>query len=255
MKRAIIIAAMLAAAGLAGAQMFAQMFGGSVGTPIPAVAWYKLDGSALDSSGNGYHGTWVGTEAYTNGPTAGVPAAWLNGSSQIGITTNFNFSGTASFTAAFWVRYSTTVGDPIVLGHWGYNINRRAWDVPLTSSSLKLSFLACSAGTFTPNVRTESATAIEAGTWYHVCVVRDGANTSFYIGGDLSGNNASGGSIYDTAGGVLTKIGAGGSSLATSTSFVTGAIADVRIYDRALSEANIARIMESQDNEPLEELQ
>ena len=99
MKRAIILLAILAAAGLAGAQMFAQMFGQtSTGTPIAALAWYKLDGNALDSSGNGYDGTWIGTEAYSNS------AAFFNGVSRIsGIPAS---ADDAQFTLCAWVRYT-----------------------------------------------------------------------------------------------------------------------------------------------------
>ena len=70
MKRVIVIAAILAAAGLAGAQMFAQVFGGETWTPaaLNPSAWYTGDGNVTDSMGN-YDGTWVGTEAYADGPT------------------------------------------------------------------------------------------------------------------------------------------------------------------------------------------
>jgi len=63
MKRAIIIAAMLAAAGLAGAQMFAQLFG-ATGTPSRLPAGYR-ECDYLKSSGTQYINTGHINTGYT----------------------------------------------------------------------------------------------------------------------------------------------------------------------------------------------
>lgn len=231
MKRAIIIAAvaiLLASTIWSGAQMFAQLFA-ATGTPIPAVAWYKLDGNALDSSGNGYDGTWTGTEAYTNGLFAGTQAASFSESS-IGLGRIFNQNLT-NVTISAWIRPNVASRDFLTLGTSFYRYNN--------ATSIRIYRVNGSSGY---NI-TGFDNALNS--WNHIAIVMTSSGAKGYRNGVYVGETSE-----------IQKISPGNSFIGLSgfTSF-SGALSDVRIFDRALSEDNIKRIMESQDNEPLEELQ
>ena len=234
---------MLAAAGLAGAQMFAQMFGGSVGTPIPAVAWYKLDGNALDSSGNGYNGTWNGEAAYSAG-VSGSAADYSGGNyTTIGKSSVFIPSANAPITVSFWFK-------PGSIG--AAQLSARMLAVAESSSA---SAMIVGLGNnnqlqyFNGGSVVSSGATITAGAWRHVACAYNGTYTRFYVDGitTVSVTNAmsSGSAEYNSV------IGAG----FTGSQRFTGLIDDVRIYSRALSTANIQRIMTGQTVEPIEELQ
>lgn len=239
MKRAITIAAMLAAAGLAGAQMFAQLFG-TTGTPIPAVAWYKLDGNALDSSGNGYDGTWSGTAAYAAGKFAGTQAASFNGSSNIGAT---NLAENASSTVAMWIKSNRFLS------------TSTAFFLDICSNQMRLMVASSTVanrlvvGASNSHVSFADGVSIQDEFTHVSYVVSGGIVTHIYVNG-LSIEISGSANPADASDG--TKIGR--SNLGTAY-YATGLIDDVRIFDRALSHANIKRIMQGQDVAPIEELQ
>lgn len=242
MKRLIILSTILAVGvSLAGwRQDFDEQFAAALnrGTPIPAVAWYKLDGNARDSSGNGRDGTWTGTEAYTNGPFAGTQAGSFDGTAKIGIGQSA-VAGSQSLALTFWINLGglPTAGRQHIgvfgeygvrTGGGGNNLNFNVWN--------------------SDNVRHEllPGVAVQVGSWVHYAMIWDGGEQMIYIGGikSVSVTRAGSANVADIS--ANHEIG---------PTMAGSAIADVRIYDRALSQANIQRIMESQDNEPLEELQ
>jgi len=233
MKTKLFIAAMLAAAGLAGAQMFAQLFG-TTGTPIPAVAWYRFDGNALDSSGNGYDGTVVNSTPTNDGKYGGAYQFATYGN-YISSSANPNSS---NVSACAWVNVSTNTQTGGVIcfppfpNFLAYVPARtlRLVDPPFSS-------------TFT------AANSIPIGSWTHVAYSYSGKDkhAKIYINGVLSATApATGGAINNT-------LRIGKTSVDAQTFY--GKIDDVRIYGRALSLANIQRIMTGQDVAPIEELQ
>ncbi len=69
---------------------------------LSPAAWYQAEDNALDSSGFGRHGTWVGTAAYTNGIVG--RAFFGDGSSRVGTLT----AHSGSFTLAMWINAPAT---------------------------------------------------------------------------------------------------------------------------------------------------
>jgi len=130
MKRAIIIAAMLAAAGLAGAQMFAQLFGA---TPIPAwdavpysfekflPALNRFVGAASTDTATTFGnlsgtGKWYGGVLAPNGCIYGIP---VNSTSILKIdpttdtaTTFGNLSGTSKWVGGVLAPNGCIYGIP-----------------------------------------------------------------------------------------------------------------------------------------------
>lgn len=223
--------------------MFAQLFG-ATGTPIPAVAWYKLDGNALDSSGNGYNGT-------VNGPIAseGVygQGYWFDGTNDYisADSAAGAFSGAATWTA--WVKSNKTSGEFISM----YSPRSgRSYGIQVDSLG-RLLFRASSDGTSVWQRAASTAGRIDDGEWRHVAVSYNGTTFSVFFNGVPVYSVGETRAIY--AGDAPLWLGA--QSEYSSTLPFCGTLDDVRIFDRALSQANIQRIMESQNNEPLEEFQ
>lgn len=242
MKRSIIIAAaaiLLASTIWSGAQMFAQLFG-ATGTPIKAAGWWKLDGDALDSSGNGKNGTWAGTTAYADGAFAGTQAASFNGSSQIAIGSPV--IGQSDFTFCAHFKAAGPDRDKALFGQFLSGSPGRAGLYTHAGGTMRLSIGANSDST---------TNKFAAGEWKHIAIVYAAATktTSFYFDGalDRAVAQASNGSVDQQP----MFIGA----LASGVFRFAGLIQDVRAFNQTLSPANIARIMSNQNNEPLEELQ
>jgi len=225
MKRAILIALMLV--GGARAQMFAQRFGQSW-TPLTLgpVAWYRGDGNALDSSGNGYNGTWSGTESYTNGVNA--HAFWFDGASSVN---SGNITTVTNMTVAAWVNpigsnedgYIFAFGSPVAKNinvQWNGGVDRLLVYVP--SGYIQ-----------------SDAVFSEFGQFVHIAVVFEGTNILFYKNGAAAG--AATRADLPTIGAMPIYIGnrQGGSSAAT---FWNGAIDGAVVYPTAPTPAEITQL-------------
>jgi len=97
------------------------------------------------------------------------------------------------------------------------------------------------ASTTDRGVRGTVATAIPLNTWTHLATTYDGANLRYYVNGVLIGTTAGTGSI-NVANGAL-RIGGNNSAPAGQGEFFRGLIDEVRVYNRALSAAEIGTDM------------
>jgi Ca2+-binding RTX toxin-like protein len=90
----------------------------------------------------------------------------------------------------------------------------------------------------TTDTAVRGTAALTLNTWTHIAVTYDGANLRFYVNGVLRGTTARTGNIASNNGAV--RIGGNNSSL---QEFFRGLIDDVRIYNRALTAAQITADM------------
>jgi hypothetical protein len=197
---------------------------------------WKLDESsgttANDSSTNNRDGTVVGTTAWIAGRRRN--AFDFNGSTKIEIT---NLLGTpSSFTLACWARIDATdtsgaegvsVGDYILL---------RPHDV---ASGTAVAIFYYGGGSY----RTVAASGSYVGKgWHHYAATFDDAANSFrlYIDGVLVNTLSTTSSVSWSGLGTRTRVGSHGN---TNTNLdMNGAIDDARVYDRALSQSEIADV-------------
>lgn len=223
MKRAIIIAAMLAAAGLAGAQMFAQLFGGETWTPaaLNPVAWYKGDGNAKDAMGN-YNGTWVGTEAYADGPTG--QAFDFNGSSHINVP---QIDGI--MTVAFWADLSKVTNNGYFIGGDKVLVANYAQGVVFSPSPKTFHYFLSYPGYTT--VVYEPSAGME-----HFTFVTYGGSNDFdaYVNGVYYGSAK--------VGGVPAKLQVNYIARRKSGDFFKGKLGDILLFDRALTATEIKKL-------------
>ena len=229
MKRAIIIAAMLAAAGLAGAQMFAQLFGGETWTPaaLNPVAWYKAENNALDSAGT-CNGTWAGTSLYSTGKI-GASFVYTLGE----YVSTCVFTPTNGFSVSCWIN-------PFSLGEGGFG---RLLDNNNSANSESGGFgLYVYTGQVvrfksysSPNTDLDSTDTIPLDDWTHVLLTFGGGLATIYINGDQS---ASGSCSYEQSSKAILI----GDRQSTLDRSFNGKIDDVLIFDRALTATEIKKL-------------
>ncbi len=206
------------------------------------LAWWKFDEgtgtTAIDSSGNNNTGTFINGAGYTTGkigPFAMITNGTTNTSGNhvsVPDTVALNLQST-DFTIAMWIK-------PVV-NNWAANytsiISKRnpgvadTYEIYLTNAVGQLGFYNGSLFTtfFQPSV----------GVWTHIAVVESSGTLSFYINGlFLTSVSAT---IGPVSTGASTLIGDYDGTGSDQQQF-NGSMDDVRIYTRALSQADITML-------------
>lgn len=202
------------------------------------VAYWRLDGSADDSSGHGYHGTVYGSPYWDVFSQAGR-AIQLNGiDTYIEVEGYKGIAGGDSRTCCAWI-YTDSVSGEIL--SWGDTaVIGGKWIVRIDET-----------GALRVEVKggyVYGTTSVNDGYWHHIAVVLedDGSpnisEAKLYVDGQLETSygdvvacpvNTSVG--QDVSMGVFTTVG---------VRYFYGLIDDVRIYDRVLTSEEIQAIMD-----------
>lgn len=218
-------------------------------------AWWTLNQTMNDSSGNSYNGAGEGSPAsgYTTGSRADTESISLNGRTQyvsVGASTP-NLNMTDNLTVAFWVNPNALpelvvvrkAASAVVLAPALRNVTRLSsgivaknndWEVGLNDGALQFS----AQGTAHSAVTNDT---IPSGLWTHVAITYASGNNgvvTVYINGapaTLSTNNfVSGWQLGSDDDGV--NIGVDSDAQAD---FLAGAVDDVRIYNRVLTASEV----------------
>jgi len=203
------------------------------------VGWWKFDGDMVDSSGNGRDGSLkltggAGSYSYVDGPFGGQAFESVNGA-YVGI----DGSGDAgwaqmrydSMTIAMWMRstdpyYHCTL---ISKGSDAYMVRQSG-----TTTLGRLKAYAYGPESYGPTTTVNSFD----GEWHHVAMVldRDENRLKMYVDGEFN--------VYSSTGSLAMvsnseDLAIGACPAAGSSIYFRGAIDDVRIYDYAVSDADI----------------
>jgi hypothetical protein len=187
--------------------------------------YYKLDGDASDSSGNGYHGTEYGGPTYVPGIIGqAIDLDGITDYVNTGYTTNL-----PTWTIAAWVTSPAAPASAAPSGpvhrEKNYQINWNHVD-PLFRGTAALEV----GGIWYP----ASFGTLNANTWYHLSATYDGNVLKAYKNGVLITSNPAP-SGNPTAEPASLKLG----KHAVSAQYFAGSIDDVRIYDKVLSKEQI----------------
>ena len=205
--------------------------------PAGLVARYELDGNANDSAGTA-HGT----------PTGGLfvtgrfgQAVSLGGNDYVdcGNPSQLDF-GTGSWTVSAWVNAPSLTDQMIVFSNGGDNTGGIRYMLSVGEATDHLVTLTVDDNN--AKIQSTGSVVVDNGQWHHIVGVRDGSNLRVYVDGVQDGATASLPEGYDLSGTSQANafIGAGWHLPNSAVQkFFTGAIDEVRVYDYALSPAEI----------------
>lgn len=219
-----------------------------VQNPIPAglVAGYTFNEgtgtSAGDRSGNGNTATLLGGTSWAAGKYGqGLSFDGVNDYLSILNSASTNISGNG-LTLSMWVNPQQLTGssDSVVIGKF--------WNTSMTSPYYQYGlefargnepylYIGQASGGL---IMATMGTTLQYGTWSHLAITFDGVQAKFYLNGALVATKTAAVSI--TARGNALNIGAD----VTPMQFVKGALDEVRIYNRALSAAEVVTDMNTQ---------
>lgn len=209
-------------------------------TPTGIVGWWKLNGNANDSSGNGYTGTISGATAATGQGGQNNTAYSFNGTSNY-INSQITIpGGDYQHTISLWVYPTSLTGaaarvDPLSIGAAAGNTYSA---IDLTTTSVAWYFY---------NNDISMPNPLPLNQWSFLTFTYKGgggtiANKTVYINGTVYAMTASGGAY-----GQLLNLPASspigiGYDRGRNTAFFPGIIDDVRIYNRPLTSLEVSNL-------------
>ena len=210
------------------------------------VGYWTMD----ETSGTVAHDT-GGDSVVNDATTVGAPtfvagrignALLLNGTSQYASAADANnLDLTTAITMAAWIRPTGYATQDLIAKDINGSVNGYQLSLATTKSdsSSQRAFVRFNQAASGDTYRVNATTMYPIdGTWQHVAATYDGAMINLYIDGVLEGSMAFTGSITTNA----TALGIGGQSNGDTGRLFKGAIDDVRVYNRALSDSEIAAL-------------
>ena len=223
------------------------------------VAYWKFDGDATDASGNNHNGMlktgWVGTSTtdYKDGNT--LPVATTDRYGAAGKAFAFNngayvevpYDATlrpTSFTISVWINPQASSN-----GNYIFSLNRwLGYKFQLQGSNLPFLTVFTNTGDFD---KDDGGTPVALGKWSQVMVTLDSGTENFYINGKLVGTQTISGTPTTLTSPPNVSIGnelpKSAYNFTDSSSpyafyganFFIGSIDDLRLYNKALSAAEV----------------
>ena len=202
------------------------------------LGWWKFNGDATDSSGNGNNGNVVGAtltigqNGSANGAyQLGETGMYINVGAGVGFPVTFATIGTGGFTYSLWVKRT------------GTSVNQ--WPVVMSSSNTHV-YYGIRTFNFSDNIGFETGKPpydgaywnslavqmLTLNSWYHFSATYDGLAIRSYVNGSLV-NTFNSQPLNPTFGGLI---------FSNATQGWVGQVDDARIYNRALSTSEINQI-------------
>jgi hypothetical protein len=202
------------------------------GSPT-SVAKYSFNGSLNDISGNANHAVAYGSPAYTGGKYG--TALDLNGTNQYAMLPAGVMAGVSNFTIAVWVNWD------------GGNAWQRIFDFGNGTTENMFLTPGSGNGTLRFAVTTNGGGAeqiletapLPVGQWVHVAVTRNGNSARLYTNGVL----AVSGTVNIPPASFNPALNFLGDSQYPADPFFNGRLDELYIYNYALSDVEIARLM------------
>ena len=205
------------------------------------VGYWPMDegsgSSTFDQSGNGNNGAWTGNtcagSTHYGPPKVGGSAGCFNSLSAVNLGDPSSLQA-AAITAAAWVEKATTGNNTSIIA------NEASGDNTFYIVDSGTQGVLCRAYINSGGTAAGAITAAHAygtiGVWYFVACTYNGNTITVYINGVAQATGTQAGSIY-YGWGLPWVIGANGST--TIQNGWNGEIDDARIYNRALSAAEV----------------
>lgn len=209
----------------------------------PTAEWMltqgPISGTAIaDSSGNGNVG------AAVNGPlTFGVIGANFNG--QQYIDSPLNVASPALSVSIWFNAANLSNANPRLVANSHTDIDAKGFQLMFNSGGASGFF---DVGNGTAEGRASWSQQLLAGTWYHYVGVYDGSTVKAYINGSQVASTAFAGGAVAAGTGPHINV---ARNPAYGRDFFAGAAWDVRIYERAISAAEILALYQARQTCPV----
>jgi hypothetical protein len=209
------------------------------------VAWWKLDEgvgtNAIDASGRGNHGKLFGPQWSDSSWVSDSALNFAEDDASYVAIKNMNYDNftDSEVTVSAWIRTS----DPNDQHIASFDRNEY-WRLQINGEVATEGQVGWHVMTDTGQLDYGSITRVDDGFWHHVCGVFDNGQSTIFIDG-LPEPSAFGGSTYGT--GDIVRYGFLGANSEASEfngtrgdgSGISGDVADVRIYNKALTQEEI----------------
>jgi hypothetical protein len=210
--------------------------GGTISAGL--VAFYPFDEtsgtSANDASGNGHTATLSGGATFASGLQDN--AVSLSGSNQYVSLPSGIVSSLSSFSICTWVKLSTAPPQWARIFDFGTGTNTYMFLTPNSGAGTRFSITTSGNG----QEQQINAPALTTGTWRHVAVTRTGNTGTLYVdGAEVAQNTAM--TLSPMSLGTTTQNWIGRSQFPVDP-YLSAQIDNFRIYDRALSAAEVQTI-------------
>ena len=212
--------------------------------PAGLIAHYELEGNANDSAGTA-HGTVSGGlfVAGRFGQAISLAGIGLAGNEYVdcGNPSQLNF-GTGSWTVSAWMTMTApTTDNSNIFANGGDNIGGIRYMLGVSEAADHKACLTLDDDV--TKVQSTSSATVDDGQWYHIVGIRDGSSIRIYVNGFQDGDDVALPDGYNLSGTSQANayIGAGWNLPDSQLDkFFVGVIDEVRVYNYALSDAEIA---------------
>jgi cysteine-rich repeat protein len=211
--------------------------GASAGIDDGLVAYWPLDGSAADATGNGYNGVLVGNVTFVPGVRGGA-ASFDGRDDRIRIVGKVPYQNEYTFSG--WIRFDgPPQNDYNLVFVRGSSCNDASQDLGTYYSAKTITVTVCD---FSYPWYLRAPFDLVNGRWYHLAATVRPGEVRIYLDGVMVAEQALTGVIDTDTCYVEHAIGGMSSTSLGGPWAHNGLIDEVRVYNRALSAAEIAQL-------------
>jgi hypothetical protein len=217
------------------------------------IACYPFDGNANDASGNNLHGSVMGTTLTVDRAGTSGKAYYFDGNSYINMGNSPKLD-VNYHTITAWVKPEPKLFPTTGSNAWKSIVGKVT---PLVYETLSLvlkptnqlttGFATSGEG----NHLLESPSAIPDGQWNFVALTYDGTKVVFYMNGAIDSSHPRSGTVRTNTNNLAIGRHGGDANQLDRDSFFKGAMDDVRIYNRALTDAEVKQLYNEANPEPV----
>lgn len=196
------------------------------------VAWYKLNETAGTSAADSTGGA-AGT--YVNSPTLNQSGPWTGAKSVLFTRTSSQYvdigskSATASLTVSMWVKRASSSIFRVL--HFGKSM------IEINSAGTTINWFPDVGGAST------AFAGLSLGTgWNHIAITQSGTSATLYINGSSAATNNGITAVSTTSNASYLAV------YNSSSNYLDGNMAHVRIYSRALTPDDVAYLYSAGDS-------